>query len=62
MSLSERIKDLIRHDPRPIKRLAVAAGVDYQSLYRWFHGKTANYDVDKARKVYQALTGEDFDV
>lgn len=58
--ISEVLRGLIDSQAKPLKEVALHAGVDYQRLYRWYNRITGTLDADLAEAVYKQLTGKAF--
>lgn len=49
------LKRAIMNDPRSVEALAIAAGVDRNTIWLWVEGKTKNPNISEVEKVANAL-------
>ena len=55
MNLTTELRTLIRDSKRPIRAIAIQAGVDPHTLWRWSKGRTKTIDADMAETVVLSL-------
>lgn len=55
MKLTTELRTLIKESGKPIRAIAIQAGVDPHTLWRWYGGRTKIIGADMAETVVESL-------
>lgn len=60
MHTTDKLRQLLREDARPLKHIAQEAKVEYQTLWKYATGRQKSLPLEVAEAVWFTLTGKLF--